>query len=160
MPRDDDVLCVPLVHLRHAAAHDLLAPARERVHAHDGVPVDAPHVDVRAGTGHDVPLGRTGTETPLTSDDGLNPWLTRRDPPGEFGGSLGSSAGWLKKTPRRRPLQELGAAWRLLTARAPHTAGPRPELPAIRGGDELRLFLLLFTTSISTFHLEVGVQLL
>lgn len=55
-----DVLGVPLIHLGHAAADDLLAPPREGVHTHDGVPVDAPHVDVRACTGHNVPLGRQG----------------------------------------------------------------------------------------------------
>lgn len=53
---DNDVLRVPLVHLRHAAAQDLLAAAREGVGAGDGAAVDAPHVDVGAGTGHDVAL--------------------------------------------------------------------------------------------------------
>lgn len=53
---DDDVLRVPLVHLRHAAAQDLLAAAREGVGAGDGAAVDAPHVDVGAGARHDVPL--------------------------------------------------------------------------------------------------------
>lgn len=61
MSRYYDVLGVPLVHLRHAAADDLLAPPREGVHTHDGVPVDAPHVDVRACTGYNVPL--EGKET-------------------------------------------------------------------------------------------------
>lgn len=56
MSGDDDVLRVPLVHLRHAAAQDLLAAAGEGVGAGDGAAVDAPHVDVGAGAGHDVPL--------------------------------------------------------------------------------------------------------
>lgn len=60
MPCHDDILRVPFIHLGHAAADDLLAPACEGVDAHNGVPVDAPHVDVCASTGHDVPLGRTG----------------------------------------------------------------------------------------------------
>ena len=68
--RDDDVLRVPLVHLRHTATDDLLAPACERVHTHDGVPVYAPHMDVRAGAGHDVPL-RWGRETSLPAEDML-----------------------------------------------------------------------------------------
>lgn len=59
MSRHDDILGVPFIHLGHAAADDLLAPARERVHTHDGVPVDAPHMDGRASAGHDVPLRRT-----------------------------------------------------------------------------------------------------
>lgn len=54
----DDILRVPLVHLGHAAADNLLAPARECVHTHDGIPIDAPHVDVRACAGHNVPLTR------------------------------------------------------------------------------------------------------
>ena len=70
MSRDDDVLCVPLVHLRHAATDNLLAPACERVHTHDGVPVDAPHMDVCASAGHDVPL-RWGRETSLLAEDTL-----------------------------------------------------------------------------------------
>lgn len=53
---DDDVLRVPLVHLRHAAAEDLLAAAGEGVGAGDGAAVDAPHVNVGARAGHDVPL--------------------------------------------------------------------------------------------------------
>lgn len=56
MSGGDDVLRVPLVHLRHAAAQDLLAAAREGVGAGDGAAVDAPHVDVGAGARHDVPL--------------------------------------------------------------------------------------------------------
>ena len=53
---DDDVLRVPLVHLRHAAAQDVLAPAREGVSAGDGAAVDAPHVDVGPRARHDVTL--------------------------------------------------------------------------------------------------------
>lgn len=56
MPGDNDVLRVPLVHLRHAAAEDLLAAASEGVGAGDGAAVDAPHVNVGARAGHDVPL--------------------------------------------------------------------------------------------------------
>ena len=57
--RDDDVLRVPLVHLRHAAAQDLLAAPGEGVGAGDGAAVDAPHVDVGSCTRHDVPLKHT-----------------------------------------------------------------------------------------------------
>lgn len=53
---DDDVLRVPLVHLRHAAAQDLLAASCEGVGAGDGAAVNAPHVDVGSCTGDDVPL--------------------------------------------------------------------------------------------------------
>lgn len=53
---DDDVLRVPLVHLGHAAAQDLLAAAREGVGAGDGAAVDAPHVHVGSCAGHDVTL--------------------------------------------------------------------------------------------------------
>lgn len=56
----DDILCVPLVHLGHTAADDLLAPACECVHTHDRVAIDAPHMDVCASTGHNVPLRRRG----------------------------------------------------------------------------------------------------
>lgn len=56
MSGHDHVLRVPLVHLGHAAAQDLLAAAREGVGAGDGAAVDAPHMDVGAGTRHDVPL--------------------------------------------------------------------------------------------------------
>lgn len=56
MSGGDDVLRVPLVHLGHAAAQDLLAAAREGVGAGDGAAVDAPHVNVGAGAGHDVTL--------------------------------------------------------------------------------------------------------
>lgn len=56
MSGDDDVLRVPLVHLRHAAAQDLLTAPCEGVGAGDGASVNAPHVNVRAGTRHDVPL--------------------------------------------------------------------------------------------------------
>lgn len=54
--RHDDILRVPLIHLRHTAADNLLAPACECVHTHDRVPIDAPHVDVCASAGHNVPL--------------------------------------------------------------------------------------------------------
>lgn len=53
-----DVLCVPLVHLRHAAADNLLAPTCECVHTHDRVSIDAPHMDIGPGAGHNVPLRR------------------------------------------------------------------------------------------------------
>lgn len=56
MSGDDDVLRVPLVHLRHAAAQDLLTAAREGVGAGDGAAVNAPHVNVGACTRHDIPL--------------------------------------------------------------------------------------------------------
>ncbi len=53
---DDDVLRVPLVHLRHAAAQDLLTAPCEGVGAGDGAAVNAPHVNVCARTGHNIPL--------------------------------------------------------------------------------------------------------
>lgn len=53
---DDDVLCVPFVHLRHTAAQDLLAAPGERVGTSDGVAVNAPYVDVCSGTGHYISL--------------------------------------------------------------------------------------------------------
>lgn len=53
---DDDVLRVPFVHLRHTAAQDLLAAPGERVSTSDGVPVNAPYVDVCSGTGHYISL--------------------------------------------------------------------------------------------------------
>lgn len=56
---DDDVLRVPLIHLRHAAAEDLLTAAGEGVGAGDGAAVDAPHVNVRPRTGHDIPLWKS-----------------------------------------------------------------------------------------------------
>ena len=56
MPSNDDVLRVPLIHLRHAAAEDVLAAAREGVGAGDGAAVDAPHVDVGPRARNNVPL--------------------------------------------------------------------------------------------------------
>ena len=56
MSGDDDVLRVPLVHLRHAAAQDVLAAASEGVGAGDGAAVNAPHVDVGPSAGHYVSL--------------------------------------------------------------------------------------------------------
>lgn len=56
MSGDDDVLRVPLVHLRHAAAQDLLTAAREGVGAGDGAAVNAPHVNVGACTRYNIPL--------------------------------------------------------------------------------------------------------
>lgn len=55
---DDDVLRVPLVHLGHAAAEDLLAAAGEGIGAGDGAAVDAPHMDVGSRAGDDVALQR------------------------------------------------------------------------------------------------------
>lgn len=69
MSGDDDVLRVPLVHLRHAAAQDLLAAAGEGVGAGNGAAVDAPHVDVGAGAGHDVPLQHRGQDEAQRSTD-------------------------------------------------------------------------------------------
>jgi len=63
---DDDVLRVPLVHLGHTAAQDLLAAAGEGVGAGDGAAVNAPHMNVGACTGHDVPL-QTHTNPSITS---------------------------------------------------------------------------------------------
>lgn len=57
---DDDVLSVPFVHLRHTAAQDLLAAPGERVGTRDGVAVNAPYVDVRSSTGHDISLYNKG----------------------------------------------------------------------------------------------------
>lgn len=66
MSGDNDVLRVPLVHLRHAAAQDLLTASCEGVGAGDGAAVDAPHVNVRACTRHDIPLHkRKHTQTLL-----------------------------------------------------------------------------------------------
>lgn len=53
---DDDILCVPFVHLRHTAAQDLLAAPGERVSTSDGVAVNAPYVDVCSSTGHYISL--------------------------------------------------------------------------------------------------------
>lgn len=53
---NDNILCVPLVHLWHTAAEDLLAAAGEGVGAGDGASINAPHMDVGASTGHDITL--------------------------------------------------------------------------------------------------------
>lgn len=56
MSRNDNILRVPLIHLRDAAAEDLLAAAGESVGAGDGASIDAPHMDVGASTGHYITL--------------------------------------------------------------------------------------------------------
>lgn len=53
---NDNILCVPLVHLWDAAAEDLLAAAGEGVGAGDGASINAPHMDVGASTGHYIAL--------------------------------------------------------------------------------------------------------
>lgn len=58
VPCDNDVLHVPLVHLWHAAAQDLLAAPCEGVGTGNGASINAPHVNVRACTGYDIPLHR------------------------------------------------------------------------------------------------------
>lgn len=56
MSRDDNVLCVPLIHLRHTATEDLLATACESVGAGDGISIDAPHMNVSSSTGDYITL--------------------------------------------------------------------------------------------------------
>lgn len=55
---DNDILHVPLIHLRHATAQDLLTAPCEGVSTGNGAAINAPHVNVRACTGHNVPLHR------------------------------------------------------------------------------------------------------
>ncbi len=62
MSRNDNILCVPIIHLWDAAAEDLLAAASESVGAGDGASIDAPHMDVGASTGHYITL-HTDTHT-------------------------------------------------------------------------------------------------
>ncbi len=62
MSRNDNILCVPIIHLWDAAAEDLLAAAGESVSAGDGASIDAPHMDVGASTGHYITL-HTDTHT-------------------------------------------------------------------------------------------------
>lgn len=56
MSRNDNILCVPIIHLWDAAAEDLLAAAGESVGAGDGASIDAPHMDIGASTGHYITL--------------------------------------------------------------------------------------------------------
>lgn len=58
MPRYDDVLGVPLVHLWHETTHYLLASASEGVHTRSRAAINAPHMDVSASTWHNVSLQR------------------------------------------------------------------------------------------------------
>lgn len=56
MSCDDDVLCVPFVHLRHTAAQDLLAAPGECVGTSDRVAINAPYMDVRSSARHYISL--------------------------------------------------------------------------------------------------------
>lgn len=58
MPRYDDILGVPLIHLWHETAHDLLASASEGVYTCSRAAINAPHVDVSASTRYNVSLQR------------------------------------------------------------------------------------------------------
>ena len=59
---DNDILHVPLIHLRHAAAQDLLTAPCEGVSAGNGAAINAPHVNVGACTGHNIPLRTPKTQ--------------------------------------------------------------------------------------------------
>lgn len=58
MPRYDDVLGVPLVHLWHKTTQDLLASASEGVYTCSRAAINAPHMDVSASTWYNVSLQR------------------------------------------------------------------------------------------------------
>ena len=45
---DNDIACVPLHEARHGEARDVLMTLRRRVDACQLIPVDAPHVQIRA----------------------------------------------------------------------------------------------------------------
>lgn len=62
---DDDILCVPFIHLGHTAAQDLLTAPSEGIGTSNGAAINAPHVNVRACAGHNVPLHK---HTPKASN--------------------------------------------------------------------------------------------
>lgn len=53
---DNNVLRIPLIHLWHVTAQDLLTASREGVSAGNGAAINAPHMNVCACTGHNIPL--------------------------------------------------------------------------------------------------------